>query len=327
MKETFKLFKKYLPLVFIFSTLGLLSGLLALVSNYSEETISVDILNVIPVMTLLIMAVAIAFSVTLTAKVDKIYIKRVKKDSGFSKFAAALVAALGSALFFFDFFRFVNNPSQFSALRILRLLVFIPFVAYMVVTLIPKKIHRRKIVLPEWVSPLTSIATLVWCILGLMTIYFYDLLPTTNQFKLIFLIYYVLVTVFFLFEVKFELLKPSHRAYILSSLVLFVFSYTLSGAIMFAKFLGRLSNVSISEFEIFLSFAIGLYAFSRMVAVQHTLKFEIEKNRNSSDDGSSSSHHRHHRHHHHHHHSDNGESKAVIDTEHTVDIKTEENND
>lgn len=325
MKETFKLFKKYLPIIFILSTISLLSGLLALVTNYSDSTVSVDMLNVIPIMTILIMIGAIAFSIILTVKVDKIHIKRIKKDSGFSKFAAALVAALGTALFFFDFFRFVNSPSQFSALRILRLLVFVPFVVYMVITLIPKKIRRRKIELPEWLAPLTSIATLVWCILGLMTIYFYDLLPTTNQFKLIFLIYYVLVTLFFLFEIQFELLKPNHRAYIISSLVLFVFSYTLSGAIMFAKFLGRLSNVSISEFEIFLSFAIGLYAFSRMVAVMHTLKFEVEKSRNSSDDGSSSHRHHHHRHHHHHHTDD--ENKAVIDTEHTVDIKTEGSND
>ena len=59
---------------------------------------------------------------------------------------------------------------------------------------------------------------------------------------------------------------------------------------MLAKFFGFIPEVFISEFEIFLAFALGIYALSKMIAIPRTMKFVMDKGRS----------HRHHRRHHRH---------------------------
>ena len=64
---------------------------------------------------------------------------------------------------------------------------------------------------------------------------------------------------------------------------------------MFAKFFGFIEEVTISEFEIFLAFALGIYALSKMIAIPRTMKFVKEKGHTRR---------RHRRHHSHHNDSD-----------------------
>lgn len=320
MEKIYNLFKKNLPIIFILSLVGLVFGILTFVYYYNPSTVSINFKNVIPIFAVIFIALAIGVSIYFTVKVDKLHLSRIKKNSGFSKFAALLAATLAAALFFFNFFKFVLEPSSFSIIMILRLIVFVPFIAYLIIGIIPKKIKKVRIELPKWLKPVTSTCTLLWSILSLMTIYFWNSggLTTANLFKNVYIFYYILATVFFLFEIKFELFAPSHRAYIISALLLFVYTFSVTGSIMVAKFLGQLSVVTVSDFEIFLSFSIGIYALSKLIAMQQTLKFVMKK-------GGSS--HRHH-HHHHHHHKNSDDNKAVIDTENVVNQQevTEQNN-
>ena len=294
MQKIYNLFRKYLPIVLVVSSITLVFGLLSLIYYYNESTVSIDFKNVVPIFTVIFMAIAVLTSIIFSLKVDKLHITKIKKSFGLCKFASLLAATLAAALFFFDFFRFVLNPGQFSSLRIIRLLVFIPFVIYIVLNVIPRKIKTRRIELPHWLKPTAAICTIVWSILGLLMIYFWHELPTTNLFKLIFLFYYVIVTLFFMFEIKFELLTPVVKGYVITALLLFVYTFAVIGPLMIAKFLGRLTEVTISEFEIFLAFALGIYAFAKLVAMQQTMKFVMKNN------GTSHGHHHHHHHHHKH---------------------------
>ena len=294
MQKIYNLFRKYLPIVLVVSSIALVFGLLSLIYYYNESTVSIDFKNVVPIFTVILMAIAVLASIIFTSKVDKLHITKIKKSFGLCKFASLLAATLAAALFFFDFFRFVLNPGQFSSLRIIRLLVFIPFVVYIVLNVIPKKVKTRRIELPHWLKPITAICTIVWSILGLLMIYFWQELPTTNLFKLIFLFYYVIVTLFFMFEIKFEISSPVVKGYVITALLLFVYTFAVIGPLMIAKFLGRLTEVTISEFEIFLAFALGIYAFAKLVAMQQTMKFVMKNN------GTSHGHHHHHHHHHKH---------------------------
>ena len=54
---------------------------------------------------------------------------------------------------------------------------------------------------------------------------------------------------------------------------------------------------SISLFEIFLAFALGLYALGKMIAMQQTMRFVMKKHGNSGHS---------HKHHHHKHSKDKG---------------------
>ena len=315
MEKIYNLFRKYLPIVLAVSSIALVFGLLSLLYYYNESTINIDFMNVVPIFTVILTAIAIIISIVFTSKVDKLHITKIKKSFGLCKFASLLAATLAAALFFFDFFRFVLNPGQFSSLRIIRLLVFIPFVAYIVINVIPRKVKSRRIELPHWLKPTTAICTIVWSILGLLMIYFWQELPTTNLFKLIFLFYYIIVTLFFMFEIKFELLTPVVKGYVITALLLFVYTFAIIGPLMIAKFLGRLTEVTISEFEIFLAVALGIYAFAKLVAMQQTMRF-VMKNSGTS----TKHHHRHHHHHHHHKHTEKPVTdEATVPAESTTD--------
>ena len=291
MERVYNLFKKYLPIILIVSSVALAFGLLSLLYYYNDSTVSIAFKNVIPIFTVLFIVIAIIVSVLFTSKINRLHISRIKKSFGLCKFASLLAATLAAALFFFDFFRFVISPSQFSSLRIVRLIVFIPFIIYIVLNVIPKKFKKRRIELPTWLKPTTAVCTMIWCVLGLLMIYFWGELPTTNLFKLIFLFYYIIVALFFMFEIKFELFSPVAKAYVIFAAILFIYGFAVIGPLMLAKFFGRLTAVTISEFEIFLAFSLGIYAFAKLMAMQQTMQFVMKKNGHS-----------HHGHHHHHHH-------------------------
>ena len=285
MKDTLKLFRRFLPIIFLLSILGAFFGLLTFLFYLDlaapKSTIN---WNIIPIITVLLLVSAIGVSLAFAIKTEKIHIKRIKKNTAISKFANLLVATLASALFLFDFFRFVEAPADFSVWRILRLVVFVPFIAYMVIAIIPRKIRKKTVVIPKWATYVSSASTIIWCILGLITLYFFNVIAMTDIFKLIFMIYYIIVILFFVTEVQFELLGAGHRAYLFSALALSAYTFVLSGSITIGMFIGKLRDIHISAFEVFLSLTIGIYAFSKMIAIQSTLKYEIEKNRNSSSD-------------------------------------------
>lgn len=291
MEKTYNLFRKFLPIIIGCALVGFAFSLLTLIYYYNDSTISINFLNVMPILTILIFLGTIALVIYFSLKIKSLGLAKIKKSFGFSKFAASLTAALAAALFFFDFFRFVQTPTTSSPLRIARILIFIPFIAYFVVNMLPSRIKRKKLVLPRWLRPLTSTCALIWAIIGLLMVYFWGGLPAGNVFRLIHTFYYILLIVFFMFEAKFEFFAPMPRAYIMSSLLLFVYSFVLTGSITLTKVLGGVESVSISDFELFLSFSIGIYALSRMICVMQTLKFVMSKSSGS---------HRRHRHHHHH---------------------------
>ena len=304
MQKTYLIFKKYLPIILAVSALALIFGLLTMVYYYSDNTMSIDFKNVIPIFTAALVLIAFVLSIVFTFKVNNTGISKIKKSFGVCKFASLLAATLAAASFFFDFFRFVDQPGQFSVFRIIRLIVFIPFIAYLIINVIPKKIKRKRVTLPVWLKPVTAFSSLIWCILGLVMIYFWQapsystVLGTTNIFKVAFIIYYLFVTIFFIFEIKYEFISSAPKGYVLFSSFLFVYSITIIGPIMLKTVLSESSNLgSISLFEIFLAFALGLYALAKMIAMQQTMRFVIKKR------GGSTHAHRHHHHHHHHKHS------------------------
>ena len=290
-------------------------------TTYNDATMSIDMSQVIPYCAIFFIVLAIFFVSFLTFKIDHLRITKVKKSFGICKFASLLAATLAAASFFFDFFRFVDQPAQFSAFRIIRLVVFIPFIAYLIINAIPKKIKRKRIVLPSWLKPICAVATLVWCILGLVMIYFWQssayetTMSTVNIFRIAFIFHYILVTLFFAFEIKFELLSPVPKAYVFFSGLLFTYSFTVIGPIMLRSILIESNNLgSISLFEIFLAFALGLYALSKLIAMQQTMRFVMKKNSGGS--------HHHHRSHRHHHSKSEGEAVVAESTEKATE-KTE----
>ena len=122
--------------------------------------------------------------------------------------------------------------------------------------------------------------------------------------------YYVLAALFFLFEIKFELIShKGHRGYMLTALLLFSYTFISSGAIILVKFMGGLADITISNFEMFLPLALGLYALAKMIAIKNTIKFIMKR-----DQQTISEHHHshHHSHHHRHHHTEDANDQVTV---------------
>ena len=208
-----------------------------------------------------------------------------------------MAAGLVTALFLFNFIQFVQLESSLPTFKLIRLAVSVPFIAYLVIGIIPKTIRRKKIEIPKWIVPIAALGAVAWCISSLLAIYFWEgasALPTTNFFRLTHMFYLALATVFFLTEVGFEVFSKGHRLYVFTSTCLFIVTVTLTGSLMIAKFLGKLPEITISEFEIFVGVALGIYALSKLFAIQHTLQHVMKQ----KSDGTGR-HHHHHRHRHH----------------------------
>lgn len=309
MKKTHRLFNNYLLAIAITSVIGLIFALFTLLFYYEPLQKSIAFKNVIPIFTIIIFFTAVVLAIVFTIKVDSLHITKIKKSSSSTlKFATLLSAALASALFLFDFITFVIVPSEASPLKVVRLLFFVPFIAYFIIEVIPTRMHRKRIQIPYWAKVVTSLSTIVWCVLGLLAMYFWSGLVITNVFKLHHMFYYVLAVLFFLFEIKFELIShKGYRGYMLSALVLFAYTTISTGAIIIVKFGSGLVGVDISNFEMFLPIAIGLYAFSKMLAIKHTIKYVMKR-----DQQTIHRHSHHHSHHHHHHHDETKDDIQVV---------------
>ncbi|MBO5287050.1 MAG: hypothetical protein J6B34_02885 [Clostridia bacterium] len=303
MEKTLKLFKKFLPAIIITTLVGLIFGFLTLLYYYIPSIPTITFKAVIPILTLVIFVLIVAMIITFAVKTKKLHISRVKRDAPFSKFAAALAGIMVAALFLFDFFRFVISPGLFAAQpeKIIRLFVFVPFVIYFVIQLIPKKMKRQAVILPKWLKPLCSVCAILWCVCSLVSIFRWTGLPITNIFKLSFIAYTLLALIFFLSEAKFELLKPNHRFYMISAFLLFSYTVVVSGSIVLGKLLGTAKAVTLSEFELICSITLGIYALSKMFAILRTLSFLKERSSTSTYSSKFSNKKHHHGHHHSHH--------------------------
>ena len=308
MEKNYALFKKFLPLIITLAVVGLLFGVFAIAYSYNRALISIDFTDVIPVFWLGFMGLSYVVSFIFTFRVKTMHIKRLKKNSSFSKFAAILAAGLVTALFLFNFFQFVQQKFQLPAFKIIRLLFSVPFIAYLIIGIIPKRFRRRNIKLPKWLLPIAAVGALAWCVLSILAIYFWSgegALPTTNFFRLTHMLYLVLATLFLLAEIGFEMFSKGHRFYILSASCLFVTTAIFTGSTTVGMFFGKISSeMSISAIEIFAGVALGIYALSKLFAIQYTMKYVIKQQK------SGNSHRHHHHHHHHHHHSGSSHKDA-----------------
>lgn len=305
MEKTYLIFKKFIPYILILSAIGLLFGIFSLAYSYNDATISVVFTDVIPVFWLIFLGFAYIVAFIFTFRVKSLHIRRIKKSSSFSKFAAILAAGLVTALFLFNFFQFVQQESLTLTFKNIRLIFSVPFIAYLVIGVIPKKIKRKPVNIPKWLLPVSAVSTLAWCILSILAIYFWSgigALPTTNFFRLAHLLYLVVATLFFLAEIGFEMFSKGHRFYVLTASCLFITTIVFTGSITIAMFFGRLAEVTISPIEIFVGVALGIYALSKLFAMQYTMKHVMKQQQNG---------HRHRHHHHHHHHSSDKSTKVA----------------
>ncbi|MBQ7760979.1 MAG: hypothetical protein IJ400_02880 [Clostridia bacterium] len=279
MKQTHKLFKLFLPIIIGFTLLATLLGIFMLAFNYTDEQ-GIYFKAAAPLLFFAFILITIGLSIFFVCKVDHVYIVKTKHDCPFFQFASVFAFLVIFALTIYDLATFLQYQTLDTArvFKILRLIASVPFLGHLLLSVFPKRIRRQKIEIPKWLRVVCSISAIVWCLFGLLAVWFYESQGYT-YFKVTHIVFYTLMTLYFLFDAKNQLIKPCSKLLILSSLFLFITSASFALSTIFGIVIGKVVSmqpIGISEFELICSFAFSLYALSKVFAYMTTLKFAID---------------------------------------------------
>ena len=282
MKQTHKLFKVFLPIIMGFTALATLLGVFMLAFNYNSAEQVIYFRAAAPILFFAFVIISIGISVFFVCSMEHVYVSKTKHDCPFFQFASVLVFLVVLTLTIYDLSTFLKYSGLDAArmFKILRLIVAVPFLGHLLINVFPKRIHRQKIEFPGLIKIICSISSVIWCLFGLLAVWFYESNGLT-YFKVTHVVFYTLMTLFFLLEAKNQLIKPSSRYLILSALFLFVTSFAFSLSTLFGIVIGTVVSmqpIGISEFELICSFAFSLYALSKVFAYKTTLKYVIDTN-------------------------------------------------
>ncbi len=315
MKETYKFLIKKLPIILIGSIITTVLGVVALILGYNSTTSWLRLRGVCTIIFALVGFATMCFAGYIAFKTKDVHIKKIKKSSGFLKTASYLVFAISFFIFGFELVKIIlasyeaNFSQYFSIWRILRFVFALPCSAHFLFMALPTRIKRKKVRIPKNLLYISSISTILWAIMGLLSTYFANEpgknLTTMNILKIWQILVYLSFAVFFLFEAKFEHINQAPRGYIFTGCLAFIcaMAFTLTNLIgLVIRVIPSRNCFSAPELICLLS--VGLYAFARIHAIPHTIKHVI----NNSDRSSFSSKFDKHRHHHHHHDNVNAET-------------------
>jgi hypothetical protein len=281
MKQSYKLFKLFLPIILGITALATLLGIFMLAFNYTDEQ-GIYFKAAAPLLFFAFILIAIGISIFFVCSLEHVYVSKTKHDCPFFQFASVFVLLVVFALAIYDLSTFLQYQTLDTArvFKILRLIASIPFIGHLLISVFPKRIRRQKIEFPRWLVTVCSIGAIIWSLFGLLAVWFYESQGYT-YFKVTHILFYTLMTLYFLFDAKTLLIKPSSKLLILTSLTLFITSVSFALSTIFGIVIGKVVSmqpIGISEFELICSFAFALYALSKVFAYKSTLKYVIDTN-------------------------------------------------
>lgn len=279
MKRVYDFFKNFYWLPIIGVALNIIFGLVAFGLDYSNEQFSFP--GVGSVLFALFLVSSLGFCVFFAYRTRHLHITKIRNQaSNFMKLASWLSFAIAILFFIFETAKliatpYLENPSAFTFPRIARYILSLPLSAYFFFEAFPTKIKKTKIVIPNFVKYILSTCTILWGVFSVFHMYFYENLSTTNMLKNWQIIYYLVLTLFFLFEAKFKFVNQKGFTYMLFSSITFILATTFSLIVILAlsfSFLPLDYSECFTEIEYVTAFIFGLFAMARLHTTKRTMK-------------------------------------------------------
>ena len=270
MRKTHSLLKKFLPFIAVGLCLIFVLGAISFSSEYNEKTYSLAYPSFFVCLLLFFVAATLGTCIYVSASAKNVGISRIRKNSGYMRFASAFAAGIFAVGFFCEIAELAAAPSSFGGLRLIKTFLNLPVCAYFVISMLPKEINSKRVVIPWGARVVLSVCTILWGIAGIFYVYFLKGLYTSEPSRIFEVLIYVLIAVFFLFEAEFELVYPKCRAYIFSALALCIPVCAFSLPMLFIPY----KRLAIMEY--FYAIALAIYAFCRIVSLVSTMRFVIE---------------------------------------------------
>lgn len=285
MRKTCRFLEKFILVVLLELLFVALFGAISFSFMHDEETNTLIMPHIVTIVFLIVILATIGTGIFMSVKAKNICVVNIKKTEPFLMFASTFAAILTLVFFIYECIISIvkGQMSAYFVFRATKWVLSLVLVAYFVIQALPKKVGKFRIHIPANAKIGVSICAIAWAVFGVLTVYFNALLITDIS-KISQLLVYASIAVFFVFEGEFENVKARHKPYMISAFVCSALTFAFPLGISLAKILGKFSPYgAFSQPELLLSFAIGLYAFAKMVAMIRTMRIVVD----SSSDGHS----------------------------------------
>ncbi len=285
MRKTCRFLEKFIFIILIELLFVALFGAISFSFMHDEATNTLAMPHIVTIVFLIVILGTIGTGIFTALKPKSFCVVSIKKTEPFLMFASTFAAILALVFFIYECIISIvkGQMSAYFVFRATKWVLSLVLVAYFVIQALPKKVRKFRIHVPTNAKIGVSICAIAWAVFGVLTVYFNALLITDIS-KISQLIVYASIAVFFVFEGEFDNVKPRHKPYIISAITCSALTFAFPLGISLAKIFGKFSPYgAFSQPELLLSFAIGLYAFAKMVAMVRTMRIVVD----SSSDGHS----------------------------------------
>lgn len=245
---------------------------LALCLTYAPDHGNIDMKSSYAVFFVTTILIALVLPILFVIGFKDLKITRTKRDLPFGRVASALFLL---SLFAFTITDMIFMTSgSFQAWRFFRALIAIFVAIFAVFEFLPSKTK-----VSTFAKNFVNGCVPIYTALSILAIYFN---PTyvPEFFKILFVIAYAILTLFFLYDFKWRLVKTNAKAYTAISTMAFTFPVVIS----LASIIGFIcksdefsqSQITISIFEMIFVCALGIYALSKVFAIKATVEYIIK---------------------------------------------------
>ena len=292
MKKTYHLLHKFIFIILAELIFVALLGVVSFAYLYNLSTDSLPYPHVITILFAIMVAATIATSVYVCINSHEIGVTRIKKTNKFILFADAFAVVMMLIFFIYECvtsMTYINKEQNAIVFfRVSRWIISIPALGYFIIQALPKKIRRTRVVIPDYLKLIASVCLILWCILGVFTTYFASHLTNPKDItKITMMFIYVIIAMFFILEGEFELIKARHKPYMIAAFTTATVTFAIPLGISIAKvFKPSMAWEALSQPELLVCAAIGIYALAKMFALVSTMALVIENSHGSTPSAS-----------------------------------------
>ena len=310
MKKSLLFYKIFMPATLGLTVVSLTFNILSLLLTFDMNIGNIKVSHPLAILFIFFSSLTILAPIVLTilAKDTKI-ITRTKKGTLFYKISIIVLIAALSALMVFDIvvlikeiakvFAVLNQSTDltfFGALtqhfeisKLLRVVLTIPFVAYLVFEFTENKSKNT-----FGARAFCNSMAILWCAITPVVFYFFNgSPPITEYMRITYSVAFIFITIFFLYDFKWNYIETSFRAYAPITIASASFSLVLSIASIVAIIARRdcllITNYwdyvsgtssfkygifdiySVSLFEIIALLALGIFVLSKAISIFQTV--------------------------------------------------------
>ncbi len=254
------------------TAIAIIFASLALCLTYLEDQGNIDMKSPYAIFLVTTMLIALVVPILFVIAFKDLKITRTKRDLPFGKIASALVLLATFAYTISDMIFMTGG--EFQIWRFLRALVSIFVLIFAVIEILPSKTK-----ISQFVKNFVDGCVPVYTALSILALYFN---PTyvPEYFKILYVIAYSILTLFFLYDFKWRLVPTNAKAYTAISTMAFTLPViiSLSSVVGFIIKGGDFSQarITVSVFEMMFVCALGIYALSKVFAVKVTVEYVVK---------------------------------------------------